>query len=63
MVLITADGDVRRISEKDGQMFSAALVSLGALGVITEIKIKCEPKFDVTTVMYGIPLKDVSHSL
>ncbi|MFT4188772.1 MAG: D-arabinono-1,4-lactone oxidase [Aeromicrobium sp.] len=42
--LVTADGDVVEVDE-DHPWFGAAPVSLGALGVITEVTLRCVPSF------------------
>lgn len=40
--LVTADGKVRRCSaEQEPQLFDAARISLGALGVITHVELQC----------------------
>ncbi len=44
--LVTADGDVRELSEEsDADAWRAARVGLGALGVITRITLRCVPLF------------------
>ncbi|MGH3457479.1 D-arabinono-1,4-lactone oxidase [Aeromicrobium sp.] len=42
--LVTAEGDVVEIDEQH-PWFDAARVSLGALGIITEVTLQCEPAF------------------
>ncbi|MGH2837949.1 MAG: D-arabinono-1,4-lactone oxidase, partial [Thermoleophilaceae bacterium] len=47
--LVTADGAVHDVSEKaDPDLFRAARVSLGALGVITRVTLRCVPLFTLT---------------
>ncbi len=44
--LVTADGEVHEVSEEaHAELFRAARVSLGALGVITRVKLRCVPLF------------------
>lgn len=44
--LVTADGDLLRCSaEENPEVFAAARIGLGALGVITSITLQCEPAF------------------
>lgn len=43
--LITADGSARDVRNTDTDLLRAARVSLGCLGVITQVTIQCEPRF------------------
>ena len=44
--IVTADGQVLKLSrEKDGSTFQAAVVNLGALGVVTKVTLDVEPTF------------------
>jgi L-gulonolactone oxidase len=44
--LVTGDGEVHDVSEEaDAELFRAARVSLGVLGVITRVKLRCVPLF------------------
>ncbi len=45
--LVTAAGDVRELTSKDGDLFKAATVSLGALGVVTSLELTLSPRFNV----------------
>ncbi len=46
LTLVTADGTVRRCSaDQDAEVFAAARIGLGALGVITEVELQCVPAF------------------
>jgi L-gulonolactone oxidase len=47
--LVTAGGEVLEVSEEgDADVFRAARVSLGALGVITRVTLRCVPLFTLT---------------
>jgi L-gulonolactone oxidase len=47
--LVTADGEVLQVSEGDDpELFRAARVGLGALGVITRVTLRCVPLFTLT---------------
>lgn len=48
LTIITADGQVRTASRtKDNELFRAALISLGALGVIVEMKFQTVPAYSL----------------
>ena len=59
LVLMTAEGDVRRLApETDGELFNGAVVALGALGIVTELTLAVEPTFAVAQDVYeGLPLE------
>lgn len=62
--LVTADGTPRRCSpERDAELFRAAQVSLGALGVVTAITVRCVPAFRLRVVEETRPLTDVLDAL
>ncbi|HSB93610.1 MAG TPA: D-arabinono-1,4-lactone oxidase [Flavitalea sp.] len=45
---IAADGSIQKLSkEKDGDRFNGAVVSLGAIGMITSVSLAIEPTFQV----------------
>lgn len=49
--LVDSESNIRAIStESDENLFQAAKVSLGALGVITALTIRCEPRFRLRLV-------------
>lgn len=56
--LVTADGDSLTLDrERDGDRFAGAVVSLGALGVVTSLTLDLVPAFDVRQfVRTGLPL-------
>lgn len=52
--LVTADGTLHDLSGKDGQLFRAAVCSLGSLGVISDITFRQQPRYylqETTRVM------------
>jgi len=55
--LVTADGEVVTLRRGDAQ-FDGAVVSLGALGIVTRVTLDIEPSFEVTQrVFTGLPLE------
>ena len=56
--LVTASGDVLKLArDKDGDAFQAAVVGLGALGVITKITLDLHPAFTMKQYVYeNLPL-------
>ena len=49
--LVTADGQLLECSaEQHPELFAAARVSLGALGIITAVTLQCEPAFVLQSV-------------
>ena len=57
--LLLADGSTLALSaERDGDVFRAARVGLGALGVITEATLRCVPAFTLRGVDAPAPLQE-----
>lgn len=48
--LVTPDGQERWVDESDPELFAAARVGLGALGVVTEIELACLPAYRLRAV-------------
>jgi xylitol oxidase len=58
--IVTADGNVVNLSKQDGDMFFAAVVGLGAIGVITRVTLNVLPAFRMRQHVYTkLPLSQV----
>ena len=59
LTLVLADGSTLRCAEEiDAEVFRAARVGLGALGVIAEVTLRCVPAFTLCGVNAPAPLND-----
>jgi L-gulonolactone oxidase len=59
LILVLADGSTLRCAEViDSEVFRAARVGLGALGVIAEVTLRCVPAFTLRGVDAPMPLHD-----
>jgi FAD-linked oxidoreductase len=59
LTLVLADGSTLRCAEEiDSEVFRAARVGLGALGVIAEVTLRCVPAFTLSGVDAPAPLSD-----
>jgi FAD/FMN-containing dehydrogenase len=63
MKLVTGTGDLLTIKETDVDLLNAARVSLGALGIITEVTIQCVPIYDLEHAVYCCKFDDVVDKL
>ena len=64
MRIVLADGSVAECSaERDRDLWLAARVGLGALGVVTELTIRCVPLFSLRRIDEPLPLDEVMGSL
>ncbi len=63
--MVTAGGEVVKLSRaKDGERFRAAVVGLGALGVVTRITLDVQPTFQMTQVVYeNLSFDQLEHHL
>lgn len=61
MEIVTADGEVVKLArEKDGEKFNAAVVHLGALGVVTKVTLDVQPTFMMDQHVYeNLPLTEL----
>ena len=59
--MLLSDGELMtlRRHDDDADVFDAACLSLGALGVIVSLKLQCEPAFNLQQVTYAARLDDV----
>ena len=58
--IVTADGDVINLLKKDGEKFYAAVVGLGAIGVITKVTLNIQPTFMMRQWVYiKMPLQQM----
>jgi L-gulonolactone oxidase len=62
--LVLADGtDVRCSAQERPELFAAARVGLGALGIVTEVTLQCEPLFVLHVVERPAPLEQTLEQL
>ncbi len=62
--LVTGEGEVVRCSaDRDPDAWRAARVSLGALGVVTAVTLRCVPAFTLRGVDRPVPLEDTLDAL
>jgi len=60
LTLVTAEGAVLECSAREHpEVFAAARVGLGALGVVTEVELQCVPAFRLHAKEFGADLRDV----
>ena len=60
MEIVTGDGRIRRFDEQnDPELFRVARVGLGALGIVTEVTLRCVPAFNLHAVETIEPLTDL----
>jgi xylitol oxidase len=61
MEFVTADGEVLTLSRaKDGEKFAAAVIGLGAIGVLTKVTLDIQPSYQVRQDVYErLPLEQI----
>jgi xylitol oxidase len=61
MEMVTAGGDVVNLSaETDGEKFNGCVVNLGALGVVTKLKLRIQPTFHLKQEVFeSLPLDNL----
>ena len=57
--LITVAGEIMDISASDGELFDAARVSVGALGVITQIRLQNRAAYKLKKREWAAPTEDI----
>jgi len=57
--LVTADGSALDVTEHDPELLRAARVSIGALGVISQVTLQCEDAFNLHAIEQPAKLDDV----
>lgn len=56
--LVRADGEIESFSREEGGDFAGAVVSLGSLGIITELSLQIAPSFQMSQeVFQNVPLR------
>lgn len=62
---VAADGSVKTLSrEKDGDRFAGAVVGLGALGIVSQLTLAVQPRYEMTQVVYqDLPFSELEHHL
>ena len=55
--LIDGTGEIHELTEADGDLFKAAQVSLGVLGIVTQITLQCEPSYNLKRIKKRAPLE------
>jgi FAD/FMN-containing dehydrogenase len=63
MKLVTGTGDLLAINETDVDLLDAARVSVGALGIITQVTIQCVPMYELEHTTYFCKFDDVIDKL
>jgi FAD/FMN-containing dehydrogenase len=63
MKLVTGTGDVVTVTDVDTDLLDAVRVSIGALGIITEVTIDCVPIYDLEYTAYLCKFSDVVDKL
>lgn len=61
--IVTADGEIRTLTPDDGETFRAAQVSLGALGVVSEITLQLQSAYRLRERTWTAPLSEVLDNL
>jgi FAD/FMN-containing dehydrogenases len=60
--IVDADGNLVKLSTRDGEKFYAAVVGLGAIGVITKVTLNIKPAFKMRQYVYTrLPLSQLKN--
>jgi alditol oxidase len=62
--IVTANGDVVHLArDKDGDQFAAAVVGLGAVGVVSRVTLDLQPTFEVAQTVYqDLSFSELEHN-
>jgi xylitol oxidase len=61
--VVKADGEIVKLSRKDGDPFNGAVVGLGALGIVTKVTLDLLPTFDMQQVVYrNLPMSNLERN-
>lgn len=63
MTLLTADGRLMHLPEDDPELFRAACVGLGALGIVVEARLRIRPRFYIEETITVRPFEEVIASM
>ena len=63
LTLMTAAGERLEITARDEELFAAARLGLGALGVVTEVELECEPAFQLAEEAVGLSFEEAADAL
>ena len=61
--LVTGDGQIRTLTPDDGDQFRAAQVSLGALGITTEVTLQLDPAYSLHEQTWVAPIDELLDDL
>jgi len=61
--IVTADGEILHLTP-ESEHFQGAVVGLGAVGIVTKVKLAVQPRFDMTQVVYrNLSMDQLEHNL
>jgi len=63
MNLVTGTGQILSITEADTDLLDAARVSIGALGIVTQVTLQCVPLYELENTTYFCKFDDVIDKL
>jgi L-gulonolactone oxidase len=63
MTLLTAEGRLMHLPEEDPDLFRAACVGLGALGIVVEVRLAVRPRFYLEEIITVRPFDEVVASI
>jgi len=63
MTLLTADGRLMKLPDDDPDLFRAACVGLGALGIVVDVRLAIQPRFYLEEIITVRPFDEVVASI